>query len=153
MIFIISCLVAFILHGLYHVYGFLIDKSLISSPILLFGAILLPLLLFLLLIIFLSMLLTQDLKRVVLERNNSDIHPISIPDKDNNPNSLIQVICSMMDDEGRAYLSDDKLEWKKSKLTQAQINIKCLRFVMSHYRGRFVSWLQLPRFLPPSKTR
>jgi hypothetical protein len=68
-------------------------------------------------------------------------------------NSLIRVICNMMDEEGRAYLSEIKLEWKQLGLTQGQINRKGLDFAMSHYCGRFIEWLRLPRFLSPIKTK
>jgi hypothetical protein len=79
-----------------------------------------------------------------------------IYNKGNNSNSSIHVIYRKMDDEGRAYLSEAKLEWKKSGLTQSQIDRKGLRFAMSHYTGRFVTWLQLPklpRLLPSIKIK
>jgi hypothetical protein len=60
---------------------------------------------------------------------------------------------AIIDEEGCGYLNDLKLEWKKSGLTQNQINREEVIFVLSHYWGRFISWMRLPRFLSPTKTR
>jgi hypothetical protein len=54
---------------------------------------------------------------------------------------------SSIDEEGRGYLKDLRSEWEKSELTINQIKIKELMFINDHCWGRFVSWLQLPRFL------
>jgi hypothetical protein len=59
----------------------------------------------------------------------------------------------MIDEEGRGYLDDLKLEWENSGLTQNQINEKKLMFILDYYWGKFIYWMRLPRFLSPTKTR
>ncbi len=65
----------------------------------------------------------------------------------NNVSYFMQLIISKIDEEGRAYVSEAKLEWIRLGLTQNQIYIRTLRFIISHYCGRFVTWMRLPRFL------
>jgi hypothetical protein len=65
----------------------------------------------------------------------------------NSVSYFMQLIISKIDEEGRAYVSEAKLEWIRLGLTQNQIYIRTLRFIISHYCGRFVTWMRLPRFL------
>jgi hypothetical protein len=130
---------------------FLMARLPVSSLELLFGATLLPLVLTCLGTMVSPFI--HDIKVLVIMQKNSGDQKLDVLQKHNDLNLFVRLICNKMDDEGRAYLSDAKLEWGKSKLTQNQIDRKGLRFAMSHYSGRFVTWLQLPRFLPRIKTR
>jgi hypothetical protein len=67
--------------------------------------------------------------------------------------SIEQLVCSSIDEEGRAYLSEIALQWKSAGMTHKQIKIERLMFILDHYRGRFIAWLQLPRFFSNTKTR
>jgi YesN/AraC family two-component response regulator len=66
---------------------------------------------------------------------------------------LVQLFHQHIDEEGQGYLSDLKSEWRKSILTQEQIERKELIFIFEHYWGRFVAWMRLPRSLSSIKTK
>jgi hypothetical protein len=95
--------------------------------------------------------LIPDLKIVVPEQNNSDTPSIVSPDKYHDLNLFVRLICNKMDEEGQGSLSEIKLTWEKLGLAKSQINRKVLMFSMSHYSGRFIAWMRLPRF--PTSTR
>jgi hypothetical protein len=76
-----------------------------------------------------------------------------ITSKNKSSNSFIQVIYNKMDEEGRAYLSEAKLEWSKSGLTKSKIERKVLIFAIDYHRGKFIAWMRLPRFVFPIETR
>lgn len=64
-----------------------------------------------------------------------------------------RLIYIQIDEEGSRYLLDLKTEWEKAGLTHNQINRKEFIFVLDHYRGRFISWMQLPRFFHSINTK
>jgi ABC-type transport system involved in cytochrome bd biosynthesis fused ATPase/permease subunit len=66
---------------------------------------------------------------------------------------MIQLLYTRIDEEGRGYISDLKSEWIKFELSQNQIKIKELMFIIDHYWGRFIAWMQLPRFSTFTRTR
>jgi hypothetical protein len=59
---------------------------------------------------------------------------------------MIQLLCNRIDEEGQGYLSDLKSEWINLELSQKQIKIKELMFIIDRYWGRFIAWMRLPRF-------
>jgi hypothetical protein len=66
---------------------------------------------------------------------------------------IIQLLYISMDEEGRGYLRDQKSQLNNLELTADQLKTKEFLFIMEHYRGRFVSWLKLPRFLSSIRIR
>ncbi len=67
-------------------------------------------------------------------------------DRSKNINNQSQLLCARIDEEGQGYLSDLKSEWINLELSQGQIKIKELMFIIDRYWGRFIAWMRLPRF-------
>jgi hypothetical protein len=65
----------------------------------------------------------------------------------NSQNSFVRAIYSKIDEEGIAYLSDRKFEWKNLGLTQSQVERRGLFFALDYHRGRFIAWIGLSEFL------
>jgi hypothetical protein len=68
-------------------------------------------------------------------------------------NLINRFLYNKIGEEGRGYLTDLKTEWKKAGLTQSQVNKNELVFILDHYWGNFIAWLQLPRILSSIKIR
>jgi hypothetical protein len=60
---------------------------------------------------------------------------------------ITKLLYIKIDEEGRGYLSDLRSEWINAGLNPNQIKIKELIFILDHYRGKFIAWIQLPRIL------
>jgi hypothetical protein len=66
---------------------------------------------------------------------------------------LIQLLCLIIDEEGQGYLSDLKFKWINLGLSQEQIKINELIFIVDNYWGRFIAWMRLPRFSTSTRIR
>jgi predicted ribosome quality control (RQC) complex YloA/Tae2 family protein len=66
---------------------------------------------------------------------------------------MIQLLYTRIDEEGRGYISDLKSEWINLELSQKQIKIKELIFIVDHYWGIFIAWMRFPRFSTFTRTR
>jgi hypothetical protein len=66
---------------------------------------------------------------------------------------LIQLLCIIIDEESQGYLSDLKFKWINSGLSQEQIKINELIFLVDNYWGRFIAWMRFPRFSNSTRIR